>query len=108
MHHTAVVLGHRYNIAGGTPMNALIEKTKQSAEERQLYVYQTLISMINNGDSINFTSVAERYLYRHTDCRQIIEHCRVTGMTKAELQQEVIRLRLRVHKLEQLLGIYRG
>ena len=95
-------------------MNALIEKTKRNAEERQLYVYQTLISMINNGDSINFTSVAERcgvsrhYLYRHTDCRQIIEHCRVTGMTKAELQQEVIRLRLRVHKLEQLLGIYRG
>lgn len=87
-------------------MNALIEKTQQSATERQIYVYQTIINMINNGDVITVSSVAERcgvsrhYLYRHSKLRQIVEMCRVTGMTKAELQQEVIRLRLSVRELE--------
>lgn len=92
----------------------LISKSQHDAYQRQLQVAQTIDVMITNGEIINFQTVAERcgvsrsYLYRHTEFRELIETCRVSGMTKAELQQEVIRLRLRVQELEHQLGIRRN
>lgn len=90
-------------------MNKLICQTRERAAERELFVYQTIISMINNGDDVNFTSVAQRcgvsrhYMYRHAKLRSLIEDCRVTKMSKAELQQEVVQLRVRIRNLENLL-----
>lgn len=87
----------------------LINKSRYDAYQRQLNVAQIIDAMITNGEIINFQTVAERcgvsrsYLYRHPEFREIIETCRISGMTKSELQQEVIRLRLRVRELEKNL-----
>jgi len=87
----------------------LISKSQYDAYQRQLHVAQTINSMINQGEVINFRTVAERcdvsrnYLYRHPEFREIIETCRVSSLSKVELQQEVIRLRLRVRELEHKL-----
>lgn len=87
----------------------LIKKSQHEAYQRQLYVAQTIDMMINGGELINFRTVSERcnvsrnYLYRHPEFRSVIEACRVSGLSKLELQQEVIRLRLRVSELEQIL-----
>ena len=88
----------------------LIEKSQHEAYQRQLRVAQTIDAMIIGGEIINFQTVAERcdvsrsYLYRHPEFRSVIESCRVSGLSKLELQQEVIRLRLKVCKLERKLG----
>lgn len=93
-------------------MNKLINQTKVAAIDRQRVVMDTISDMIKAGVDISVQSVAiqckvsRNYIYRHPELMQIINLCRITGMTKAELQQEVIRLRLRVHRLEQLLGIH--
>lgn len=92
----------------------LISKSQYDAYQRQLHVAQTIDSMINRGEVINFRTVAERcdvsrnYLYRHLEFREIINTCRVSGLSKLDLQQEVIRLRLRVRELETELGIRRN
>lgn len=89
----------------------LIKKSQHEAYQRQLRVAQTIDVMITNGEIINFQTVAERcgvsrsYLYRHPKFQSIIKNCRVSGMTKFELQQEVIHLRLRVCALENKLRI---
>ena len=85
----------------------LISKSQYDANQRQLHVAQTINSMIVSGELINYQTVAARcgvsrnYLYRHPEFREIINTCRVSGLSKLELQQEVIRLRLRVKELEQ-------
>lgn len=90
----------------------LIEKSQHEAYQRQLRVAQIIDAMIIGGEIINFQTVAERcdvsrsYLYRHPEFRSVIETCRVSGMTKVELQQEVIRLRLRVRELERKLRVH--
>lgn len=90
----------------------LISKSQYDAYQRQLHVAQTIDSMISQGEVISFRTVAERcdvsrnYLYRHPEFRSVIETCRVSGMTKVELQQEVIRLRLRVRELERKLRVH--
>lgn len=92
----------------------LIKKSQHEAYQRQLRVAQTIDAMIIGGEIINFQTVAERcdvsrsYLYRHPEFRSVIESCRVSGLSKLELQQEVIRLRLRVRELETELGIRRN
>lgn len=89
----------------------LIKKSQHEAQQRQRHVAQIIDEMIANGEVINFGTVALRgdvsrnYLYRHSEFRSIIEACRVSGLSKKELQREVIQLRIKVRKLEQRLEI---
>lgn len=83
-------------------MNPMIRKAMCDAKERQEHVAKTIDEMIHDGSSITYSSVATRcgvsrnYLYRHSEFSRIINNHRVTGMTKAELRREVVRLRLQI------------
>ena len=87
----------------------LIRKTILESEKTRLRVSETILSMVDAGEEVSFTSVARKaqvsrtYLYRHEDLRGLIDDCRVTGMSKAELRREVIRLRFRVRELERII-----
>lgn len=91
-------------------MNDLIGATKQRASEKVLHTMQTILQMLENDESVNFytvsvaAGVSRPFLYSHPELRTKIEECRVTGMTKRELQLEIIRLRSRVRELEELLN----
>lgn len=91
-------------------MNDLIGATKQRSSEKVLHTMQTILQMLENDESVNFytvstaAGVSRPFLYGHPELRNKIEDCRVTGMTKRELQQEIIRLRSRVRELEELLN----
>ena len=77
----------------------LIEETRKQAVEKRLRTQEIIEGMIKNGDVVNYQTVAHAarvsrtYLYKHQEFRDIIELCRVSGMTKQELQRELIRLR---------------
>ena len=66
--------------------------------------------MLENDEPVNFytvsavAGVSRPFLYSHPELRNKIEDCRVTGMTKRELQREIIRLRSRVRELEELIN----
>lgn len=91
-------------------MNDLIGATKQRSSEKVLHTMQIILQMLENDEPINFytvsaaAGVSRPFLYSHPELRNKIEDCRVTGMTKRELQQEIIRLRFRVRELEELLN----
>lgn len=74
-----------------------------------MIAYQTILEMIESGESISFITVSERakvsrqFLYHHSELRALICEMRITIRTKQELQQEILRLRLRVRELEALL-----
>lgn len=80
-------------------MNPMIKKSIYDAAQRQAHVAQVLAEMIRTGDTINYATVATRcgvsrnYLYRHPDFSRIINDYRVSGMSKSDLQREVVRLR---------------
>jgi hypothetical protein len=84
----------------------LIEKTKKEAVEKHLKTQLIIEKMVENGEVINYQTVSaaagvsRTYLYKHLEFREIIELCRVTGMTKKELQTEVIRLRYQLRKTQ--------
>lgn len=90
-------------------MNDLIESTQRQASEKVLHTMQVILQMLENGEPVNFYTVAAAagvsrpFLYNHPELRNKIEDCRVTGMTKRELQLEVIRLRSRIRELEAQL-----
>ncbi len=92
-------------------MNDLIGATKQRSSEKVLHTIQTILQMLENDEPINFytvsaaAGVSRPFLYSHSELRNKIEDCRVTGMTKRELQREIIRLRSRVRELEELLNL---
>lgn len=92
-------------------MDNLISATKQRSQEKVLHTMQIILQMLENGESVNFytvslaAGVSRPFLYRHSEIREKIEDCRVTGMTKKELQLEVIRLRSRIRELEKQLHI---
>ena len=85
------------------------ELTKKISEEKFLQAYQTIIEMAERGEKISFFSVSEKaevsrqFLYNHSELRELIREMRITTLKKRELQQEILRLRLRVHELEVLL-----
>lgn len=91
-------------------MNNLIDATRRNASDKVLRTMQTILQMLENNESVNFytvsaaAGVSRPFLYSHPELRNKIEDCRVTGMTKRELQQEIIRLRFRVRELEELLN----
>ena len=91
-------------------MNDLIGATKQRSSEKVLHTMQIILQMLENDEPINFytvsaaAGVSRPFLYSHPELRNKIEDCRVTGMTKRELQQEIIRLPFRVRELEELLN----
>ena len=91
-------------------MNDLIGATKQRSSEKVLHTMQTILQMLENDKPVNFytvsaaAGVSRPFLYSHSELRNKIEDCRVTGMTKRELQREIIRLRSRVRELEALLN----
>lgn len=91
-------------------MNDLIGATKQRSSEKVLHTMQTILQMLENDESVNFytvsaaAGVSRPFLYSHPELRNKIEDCRVTGMTKRELQREIIRLRSRVRELEELMN----
>lgn len=91
-------------------MNDLIGATKQRSSEKVLHTMQIILQILENDEPINFytvsaaAGVSRPFLYSHPELRNKIEDCRVTGMTKRELQQEIIRLRFRVRELEELLN----
>ena len=77
----------------------LIEETKEKSIRKYSETRAIIEKMIENGEVINYQTVANTadvsrtYLYNHQEFRDIIEFCRVSGMTKKELQRELIRLR---------------
>jgi hypothetical protein len=74
-----------------------------------LYATVIIREMIDAQAIINYASVAKHCnisrttLYQHATLRRIIADSRVSNMSHKELQQEVIRLRLRVRELEKNL-----
>lgn len=77
--------------------------------QKVLQTHQAIAVMLEKGEMINYYSVAKsadvsrQFLYKHPDLRQLIDDCRVTGMSKKELQEEIIRLRLRIRTMEMQL-----
>ena len=87
----------------------LTERSRTISARKGIKVLLAISDMLEHGEIISYASVAKRaqvsrtMLYAHSELCSLIESCRVTNMTKAELQQEVIRLRLRIRKLERLV-----
>ena len=88
-------------------MNPMIKKSICNAEQRQTLVAQTLAEMVQDGSTINCTTVAIRcgvsrnYLYRHSEVSSIINAYRLTGISKEDLRREVVKLRLSLHEYEK-------
>ena len=84
----------------------LIEETKKEAVEKHLKTQLIIEKMIKNGEVINYQTVSvtagvsRTYLYKHKEFRELIDLCRVTGRTKKQLQQEVVRLRTQLYDRE--------
>ena len=91
-------------------MSNIIKDSQQQSSEKVLHTMHTILRMLENGVSVNFytvsaaAGVSRPFLYKHPELRNKIEDCRVTGMTKRELQLEVIRLRSRIRELEAQLS----
>lgn len=77
-------------------MNDLIGATKQRSSEKVLHAMQTILQMLENDESVNFYTVSAAAGVSRPFCtaarslRNKIEDCRMTGMTKRKLQQEII------------------
>ncbi len=84
----------------------LIEITQEEATKKQRKTKAVIERMIADGEIINYYSVSKAadvsraFLYQHRDIRDLIEDCRLSGISKKELQREIIQLRRRVRKLE--------
>ena len=84
----------------------LSKQKKVLSRELREKTLSTIIQMAKAGEEINFYTVSERaevsrtFLYKHDDIRQMIEKSRITKMSKQELREEVIRLRINLLALE--------
>lgn len=89
--------------------NKLCARTQKESIKKMLYATVIIREMIDAQAIINYASVAKHCnisrttLYQHATLRRIIADSRVSNMSHKELQQEVIRLRLRVRELEKNL-----
>ena len=85
----------------------LTERSRINSTYKAIKVLYAISDMLERGEIISYASVANRaqvsrtMLYAHPELCNLIETCRITSMTKAELQQEVVRLRLQIRNLEQ-------
>lgn len=83
---------------------------RDSAEKRKI-VIDTIHQMADVGERIDFLSVADRagvsriFLYRHEDINAMIQNLRLQNMTKEELRQEVVRLRLQIDNAIKVLSV---
>ena len=86
--------------------NPMLKASAELSAQKIARTVEVLEEMVSTGTPVNFYSVAvsagvsRQFLYRQEVIRKVIAACRVTGMTKKELQQEVVNLRLRVMELE--------
>lgn len=77
----------------------LIVKTKKRSGALISHTEETIKKMISEGEIINYTTVSNRaqvsrnFLYSHQELRDVIDACRVTGLTKRELQKELSAMR---------------
>ena len=91
-------------------MQTMIRASQHKSQEKMIHTHKVILDMLEQGKLINFYIVAEaagvsrQFLYSHDELRNLIIDCRITGMTKQELQQEVIRLRIRIRELEVQLS----
>ena len=80
----------------------LAEASAKRSIEKLAATKKVLSEMVERGQVVNFYTAAEAagvtrgFLYHHPELRSFIENCRITGMSKQALQQEVIRLRLQL------------
>ena len=87
----------------------MITESQKKAEEKFIAVSKCILQMIDSNEIVNFQTVSNNagvsrtYLYGNPELRQMIEGCRISGMSKKDLQKEVIRLRARVRELEKML-----
>lgn len=90
--------------------NEMIQDTKTRSKDKLVQTHKVILELLEAGKVINYYSVAKeagvsrQFLYSHTELRQLIDDCRISGMSKKELQQEVIRLRMRIRELESQLN----
>ena len=84
--------------------------SEDKSKAKCLAATKAILALINEGKAITFQSVADKakvsrqFLYTHSELSQKIKDCRISTMTKQELQQEVIRLRFKVRELETQLN----
>lgn len=86
--------------------NKLNSFSRNKSKVKHLVATKAIIALLNEGQAVTFQSVSEKanvsrqFLYTHPELSQKIKDCRVSTMTKQELQQEVIKLRFKVRELE--------
>lgn len=84
----------------------ITEISKQKSTQKAIHTKQVILEMAEKGENISFYTVAEKakvsrpFLYRHSELKELMLTLRISHMTKQELQQEVLRLRLKVLELE--------
>jgi len=85
-------------------MSKMIETSIQKSIRLQTHTNEIIISMLKEGKTISFTSVAKEagvsrsFLYSTPALRETINKYRISKLTKAELQKEVINLRYELSK----------
>ena len=87
-------------------MPKLIDDVKKRSEEQRIHTLRVIREMIDDCQDINYYTVAERagvsrpFLYRYAEISTLIDACRTTGLSKRDLQQEVVRLRFQIREME--------
>ena len=82
-------------------MENMITQTKTKSSELHAKAMDTIMEMARSGRIINFYTVAKEagvsraFLYAHSDLAAMIHTCRITHMSKQDLQKEVLLLRLK-------------
>ena len=84
----------------------MIEDSVNNSKELRIKTKQILEEMIQNGEIVNFETVSKKasvskvFLHKHKDIRENIKACRVSSISKKDLQKEVVILRLKLKDLE--------
>lgn len=90
--------------------NKMIAEIQKKSELQKQHTVQVIYRMLDECKEINYYTVAETagvsrpFLYRYSEISSLIDACRISGMNKRELQQEVIRLRFQKMELERQLS----
>lgn len=80
--------------------------SENKSKAKHLAATKAIITLLGEGKAVTFQSVAKKanvsrqFLYTQPELSQKIKDCRVSTMTKQELQQEVVKLRFKVRELE--------
>ena len=90
--------------------NKMIEEIQKKSEMQKHQTIRIIHQMLNDCKEINYYTVSEAagvsrpFLYRYSEISSLIDACRISGLSKRELQQEVIRLRFQKMELERRLS----